>query len=68
MVAAYGETKGGRGRQNGWLPLCGAQPQNFGAKKWCQNTPGSNGQEETSPDPLLLTIKVTSFKNKLWRN
>jgi hypothetical protein len=31
----------------------------FGGKKWHQNNPGSNGQDETSPGPLLLTIKVT---------
>jgi hypothetical protein len=41
------------------LLLCGAQPQNFGSKKWRQNTPSSNSWDETSPSPLLLMIKVT---------
>jgi hypothetical protein len=39
-------------------------------KVWRQNNPGSNEREETSPGPLLLTIKVTYIilKNKPWRN
>jgi hypothetical protein len=45
-------------------------PKKFGGEKWHQNNPGSNGREETSPGPLLLTIKVTYMilKNKSWRN
>jgi hypothetical protein len=64
-----GERGGGREREreNGWLLLCGAQPQNFYGKKWHQNTLGmtidvilsSNGREEMLPDPLLLMFKVT---------
>jgi hypothetical protein len=30
----------------------------FDDKKWHQNNLGSNGRDETSPDSLLLTIKV----------
>jgi hypothetical protein len=46
------------------------QTKKFGGKNWCQNNPGSNGREETSPGSLLLMIKVTYIilKNKPWRN
>jgi hypothetical protein len=48
-----------------WRPA-----KNFGGKKWHQNNPGSNGQNETSPDPLLQMIIVTYIflKNKPHRN
>jgi hypothetical protein len=44
--------------------------QKVGGKQWRQNNPGNNGREETSSDPLLLTIKVTyiMLKNKQWKN
>jgi hypothetical protein len=47
-----------------WCPA-----KKFGGKKWCQNKIGSNWWYETSPSPLLLTIKVTYIilKNKPWR-
>jgi hypothetical protein len=42
----------------------------FGAKKWRQYNLGNNGREETSPGPLLLTIKVAYIilENKSSRN
>jgi hypothetical protein len=48
-----------------WCPT-----KKFGSKKWHQNNPASNGREETSLAPLLLTIEVTYIilKNKPWRN
>jgi hypothetical protein len=57
----------GRERETKWLATfvwCPAKK--FGGRKRCQNNSGSNGQEETSPAPLLLTMKVTYiiFKNK----
>jgi hypothetical protein len=49
-----------REREIEWMVTFVWHPaKHFGSKKWCQNTPGSNGREETSPDLLLLTIKVT---------
>jgi hypothetical protein len=50
----------GRERETEWTTTflwCPAKK--FGSKKWCQNNLGSNGREEMSPGPLLLTIKVT---------
>jgi hypothetical protein len=35
-----------------WAPA-----NKLGGKKWCKSNPGSNGREERSPGPLLLTIK-----------
>jgi hypothetical protein len=50
--------------------FCMMPKQKFGGKKWRQNNPSSNGWDETSPGPLLLTIKVTYIilKNKPCRN
>jgi hypothetical protein len=61
----------GRERETEWMTTFVWHPaKKFGGKKWCQNNPGSNGREETSPGMLLLTIKVTYIilKNKQWRN
>jgi hypothetical protein len=50
-------------RENGWLLLCGTQPQNFGTKTLSLHKIvvilSSNGQEEMSPGTLLLRINVT---------
>jgi hypothetical protein len=49
----------GRERETEWMATFVWRPtKKFGSKKWCQNNPGSNEREETSPDPLLLAIKV----------
>jgi hypothetical protein len=61
----------GRERETEWMTTFVWHPaKKFGSKKWRQNNPGSNGWEETSSGPLLLTIKVIYIilKNKLWRN
>jgi hypothetical protein len=60
----------GREREIEWMATFVWHPVKFGGKKWRQNNLGSNGWEETSPTPLLLTIKVTYIilKNKSWRN
>jgi hypothetical protein len=57
----------GRERETKWLATFVWCPtKKFGGRKRCQNNSGSNGQEETSPAPLLLTMKVTYiiFRNK----
>jgi hypothetical protein len=48
-------------RMDGYF--CMAPSPNVWWQKWHQNNPGSNGHLLTSPDPLLLLIKVkyTSF-------
>jgi hypothetical protein len=64
-----GRKREGEGdRMDGYF--CMAPAKKLDGKKWCQNNLCSNGQEETSPGPLLLTIKVTYtiLKNKPWRN
>jgi hypothetical protein len=50
--------------------FCMAPSQKVCQQKWHQNNPCSNGWDETSSDPLLLTIKVTYIilKNKQWKN
>jgi hypothetical protein len=61
----------GREREKEWIAsFVWRLAKKFVGKKWRQNNPGSNGQEETSPCPLLLMIKITYIilKNKLWRN
>jgi hypothetical protein len=61
----------GREREIEWMAnFVWCPAKKFGGKKWCQNNPGSNEQEETPLGPLLVTIKVTYIilKNKQWRN
>jgi hypothetical protein len=61
----------GREREIEWMAtFIWRLAKKFDNKKWCQNNPGNNEQEETSPGSLLLMIKVTYIilKNKPWRN
>jgi hypothetical protein len=61
----------GRERKIEWMTTFVWHPaKKFDDKKWRQNNLGNNGWEQMSPDPLLLTIKVTYIilKNKPWRN
>jgi hypothetical protein len=57
----------GRERETEWMTTFVWRPtKKYDSKKWRQNNPGSNEWEETSSNPLLLTIKVTYIilKNK----
>jgi hypothetical protein len=64
-----GRQREGEGdRMDGYF--CMASREKVLQQKIAPKNPGSNEWEETSPDPLLLTIKVTYIilKNKPWRN
>jgi hypothetical protein len=52
--------RGDRGREIEWMTTFVWRPaKKVGGKKWHKNNSGSNEGDETSPGPLLLTIKVT---------